>query len=223
MKLSETAFVETRTDGFGLRWFTPAVEVDLCGHATLAAAHVLWEEGRLPMAESARFDTRSGRLLATRSGGGVELDLPAVRPAPAEPRADLIAALGVRPVSAATSDLYDLVELASEAEVHAARPDFARLSAACRTGVAVTAPADDPALDFVSRFFAPALGVDEDPVTGSAHCLLGPFWGERLARVQLAARQVSRRGGRVAVRVRGDRVALGGSAVTVARGELLAT
>ncbi|MGD0539104.1 MAG: PhzF family phenazine biosynthesis protein [Verrucomicrobiota bacterium] len=222
MKHSETAFLERRADGWGLRWFTPAAEVKLCGHATLASAHVLWETGALESGQIAVFHTLSGRLAAQRCGGEIELDFPAkpALPAPAPP--GLLDALGAHSHSISRSEFDYLVELESPATLRALQPDFARLSALPVRGVIVTSLSDDPQFDFLSRFFAPAVGVNEDPVTGSAHCSLGPFWQARLGRDELLAWQASPRGGRVRVSVRGDRVGLGGRAVTVLRGKLTA-
>lgn len=223
MRHSETAFVAPGSEAFGLRWFTPAVEVELCGHATLAAAHVLWEGGRVDPGEAIGFDTASGRLRATKVGQTVELDFPA-RPAVECSRPPGLArALGTYPVWVGRSDEHDLLlELASAEEVRHLRPDFEGLAAVDARGLIVTSRVDDGEHDFVSRFFAPRLGVAEDPVTGSAHCTLGPYWSQRLGRTELLAFQASARGGEVAVRVEGDRVAIGGRACTVLRGELLA-
>ena len=222
MNLSETAFLLPREDGFGLRWFTPAVEVDLCGHATLAGAHVLWETGRLGPAEEARFHTRSGLLTAVRRGDWIELDFPATPDAPATAPPGLVEALGVEPRYVGKGRFDFLVELADEQAVRGLRPDFGRLRAVPARGVIVTAPSASAEWDFVSRFFAPACGVDEDPVTGSAHCCLAPFWSHRLGKSRLAARQLSARGGVLRVELAGDRVRIQGQAVTVLRGELLA-
>ena len=223
MNLSETAFVRPDGDGFRLRWFTPAVEVDLCGHATLASAHVLWAEGRVSAADAIRFHTRSGVLTVVRRDDGIEMDFPATPPEPALPPSGLLAALNLglagRLVCRTRFDY--LVEADGEAAVRQARPDFRALRDVEARGVIVTARSDDPAYDFVSRFFAPASGVDEDPVTGSAHCALAPFWAKRLGRAALVGRQVSARGGVVRVEVKGDRVGLGGKAVTAWRGELV--
>ena len=222
MNLSETAFLVPRGVGcWDLRWFTPAVEVDLCGHATLASAHVLWQEGLDGGAEALSFSTRSGTLGARRDGELVELDFPSTPAGVAEPPPDLLEALGVDPVQTASSGTDWLVELDDEAAVRAAQPDSRRLlSVDCR-GVIVTAPAsEESAADVVSRFFAPRVGIDEDPVTGSAHCAVGPWWAERLG-PRLVAHQASARGGELRVIVDGDRVRLGGTAVTVLRGELL--
>jgi PhzF family phenazine biosynthesis protein len=220
MNLSETSFLHRLDDGYRLRWFTPAVEVDLCGHATLAAAHVLWEDGHLPADAPARFHTRSGLLTAARGDGWIEMDFPAKSASAAEPPAGLEQSLGVAARSVGRNKFDYLVEVDSEETVRRLRPNFALLeSVECR-GVIVTGAAAGPPYDFVSRFFAPRAGVNEDPVTGSAHCCLGPFWQRRLGKDELLARQVSARGGDVRVRLRGDRVLLGGKAVTVLRGEL---
>jgi PhzF family phenazine biosynthesis protein len=220
MNLSETAFLVPRDDGFDLRWFTPAVEVDLCGHATLASAHVLWESGYLPVTEPARFHTRSGLLTAERRGDDIELDFPATAVAPAQAPDGLADALGgARIVSVGRGRLDYLIELEHEAAVSGLRPDFARLRTLPVRGVIVTSRASTPGWDVVSRFFAPGSGIDEDPVTGSAHCCLAPFWTERLGKAELVARQLSARGGTIHVRLDGDRVRLRGRAVTVLRGE----
>ena len=219
MNLSETAFLVRRTDGFDLRWFTPVVEVDLCGHATLASAHVLWEGGHLAATEQARFHTRSGLLTADRHDDGIELDFPATPVASADAPDGLIEALGARPVSVSRSRFDYLIELENEAAVRDLRPDSARLRHLPVRGVIVTSRASTAGWDFVSRFFAPGSGIDEDPVTGSAHCSLTPFWSERLGRSSLVARQLSARGGTLHVRMDGDRVRLRGPAVTVLRGE----
>jgi len=220
MNLSETAFLLREGDGFRLRWFTPAVEVELCGHATLASAHVLWEEGVLAPSETARFATRSGELRASRSGDLIELDFPTKPEHPAEPPENLLEALRVKPLYLGRNVFDYLLLLDSEEAVRAVSPDFALLRTVTVRGVIVTAPSARPEFDFVSRFFAPAVGVDEDPVTGSAHCCLGPFWAVRLGKSELVGHQVSARGGVVNVRVAGERVFLGGRAVTVLRGEL---
>ncbi|MBI4272022.1 MAG: PhzF family phenazine biosynthesis protein [Candidatus Rokubacteria bacterium] len=221
MNLAETAFLEARADGFGLRWFTPTVEVDLCGHATLAAAHVLWEEGHLPPGVAARFHTRSGLLTAERLGEWIELDFPATPEQPAPSPAGLAEALGAEPRHVGRTRFDYFVELDSEATVRALRPDQGALAALPTRGVIVTSRAAGDGFDFVSRFFAPASGIPEDPVTGSAHCALGPFWGVRLGKAEMLAYQASARGGVVRVRLAGDRVKLGGQAVTVLRGELV--
>jgi PhzF family phenazine biosynthesis protein len=220
MNLSETAFLLREGDGFRLRWFTPAVEVELCGHATLASAHVLWEEGVLPPSQTARFATKSGEVRAARRGDLIEMDFPTKPEQPAKPPENLLEALGVKPLYLGRNQFDYLVLLDSEEAVRAANPDFVLLRTVAVRGVIVTGPSAQPQYDFVSRFFAPAVGVDEDPVTGSAHCCLGPFWAARLGKSELVGHQVSARGGVVNVRVAGDRVFLGGRAVTVLRGEL---
>ena len=222
MNLSETAFLHAEEDGWRLRWFTPEVEVALCGHATLATAHVLWEDGHLAEDEVARFHTKSGLLTARRAGEWIELDFPA-KPILDAPAPDgLAAALGVEPVYVGRSHFDVLVEVASEAEVRALNPDVGRLAAVEARGVIVTARAGGGAgYDFVSRFFAPRVGVAEDPVTGSAHCVLAPYWAAKLGRDELVGFQASRRGGTVRVRAAGDRVHLGGRAITILRGELV--
>lgn len=222
MSLSETAFLLQRADAWALRWFTPTTEVDLCGHATLASAHVMWETGALGATETARFRTRSGVLTARRAGDWIELDFPALPSEAADPHPDLAEALGARPKRVLKSRFDYLIELDSEAAVRDLKPNLAMLAAMPARGIIVTAAATTPGFDFVSRFFAPAVGVPEDPVTGSAHCALGPYWQARLGRDQFLAYQASARGGVVRVTVRGDRVLLGGQAVTVMRGELAA-
>jgi PhzF family phenazine biosynthesis protein len=221
MNLSETAFLVAQADGYDLRWFTPTVEVDLCGHATLASSHVLWETGQLPPDAQARFHTRSGLLTAMRQGDWIELDFPA-RPVTAldAPPEAAVRALNVAPLFVGrTKDDY-VMELADEAAVRAVNPDFTQLRRADLRGVIITAQATTNGYDFVSRFFAPGAGIDEDPVTGAAHTVLGPYWQSRLKRDEFTAYQASARGGVVRVRVGGERVYLGGQAVTALRGEL---
>jgi PhzF family phenazine biosynthesis protein len=225
MNLSETAFLVREGDAFHLRWFTPAVEVTLCGHATLASAHVLFTEGYLRPGEIARFDTLSGRLTAERDGDWIVLDFPAKPDEEVtEPPADLIAALGLgasAPVYVGKNGLDYVVEVASAEIVRNLAPDISRLAKAPARGVIVTARSEAPEYDFVSRFFAPAVGVAEDPVTGSAHCCLTPYWAKRLGKTEMTGYQASARGGVVRVALVGDRVKLAGQAVTVLRGELL--
>ena len=221
MNLSETAFLVGRNDGYSLRWFTPVVEVDLCGHATLASAHVLWETGEANVDETIRFHTRSGLLSATRDGDWIELDFPATPVRPCDPPAAFIDALGVSPAYVGKSIFDYLVEVSSEAEVREVAPDFGALGRVDTRGVIVTSRSDSPECDFVSRFFAPATAVDEDPVTGSAHCALGPYWQSRLGKSEFAARQISERGGELRVRVDGDRVRIAGQAVTVMQATLV--
>lgn len=223
MNLSETAFLQRRDDGFTLRWFTPTQEVDLCGHATLASAHVLWTEGQLAPDERATFHTKSGELVAWREDGWITMDFPAEPPAPAEAPPELVEALGVAPVYVGRNRMDYLVVLEDERVVRTLRPDLVRLAEIDTRGVIVTAAGSD-GYDFVSRFFAPRYGVPEDPVTGSAHCCLGPFWAERLGQTPLVGRQVSARAGTVVVKTsgaEGKRVHLAGQAVTVLRAELV--
>jgi predicted PhzF superfamily epimerase YddE/YHI9 len=222
MNLAETAFLEPRAEGYNLRWFTPAVEVDLCGHATLASAHVLWEEGRLKPAETARFHTRSGWLTAVQRGEWIEMDFPATGDTPEPAPLELTDGLGARLKYVGRSKFDYIVELESEAILRGLQPDFGLLRRLGGRGVIVTARSSSRDYDFVSRFFAPAAGIDEDPVTGSAHACLGPFWSARLGKTEFVAYQASARGGVVRVRVNGERVLLGGQAVTVLRGELQA-
>ncbi|MCX9013123.1 MAG: PhzF family phenazine biosynthesis protein [Candidatus Methanoperedens sp.] len=221
MNLSETAFLYRQEDGFNLRWFSPAAEVELCGHATLASAHVLWEAGYLQPEEQARFYTRSGLLTARRMGDWIELDFPAEPEEKTSPHPDLVNALGITPEYVGRNRFDYLVEVDSEETVRNLKPDFALLKEIPVRGVIVTSLADSGGYDFVSRFFAPRVGVNEDPVTGSTHCCLGPFWRERLGKNELVAYQASLRGGIVRVRFRGGRVYLGGQAVTILRGELI--
>ncbi|MGH7516776.1 MAG: PhzF family phenazine biosynthesis protein [Gemmatimonadales bacterium] len=222
MNHAETAFLLREGDGWRLRWFTPAVEVDLCGHATLASAHVLWEEGHLARSDVVRFQTRSGLLTAVTRDGWIMLDFPATPPVAADPPAGLVAALGAPVVAVARTPFDWLVELENEAAVRALDPDLTALARLGGRGVIVTSQASSDGYDFVSRFFAPAVGVPEDPVTGSAHCALGPLWGARLGRHELVGCQASSRGGIVRVTLQGARVHLSGQAVTTLRGELLA-
>lgn len=229
MNLSETAFLLPQADGFNLRWFTPTVEVDLCGHATLASAHVLWSEGVLAEDCPAQFHTRSGLLTATRQASWIQLDFPLTPVDSATMPPDLPMMLGI-PVASVViyggKTRFDyLLAVESATIVQQINPDFAGLRSLPVRGIIVTSQADSPdydGYDFVSRFFAPSAGINEDPVTGSAHCALAPFWGDRLGKSELVGYQASARGGVVRVRVQGDRVLLSGQAVTVLRGELLA-
>lgn len=229
MNLAETAYVrpippDDRGERFELRWFTPEVEVPLCGHATLAAAHALCSEGRATLDETIRFVTKSGELTASQNGDLIELDFPATPAAPCDADSALLAALGIeRALFVGRTSVEDtLLVLESAEQVRNLRPDFRRLATLSGRGVMATAPSDEATYDFVSRFFAPGVGIDEDPVTGSAHCCLGPYWAERLDRRELIGRQASRRGGTVRVRLAGDRVRLGGKAITIFRGSLSA-
>jgi PhzF family phenazine biosynthesis protein len=221
MNLSETAFLVKRADGsYDLRWFTPSIEVDLCGHATLGTAHALWQDGHLAPGQQARFHTRSGLLTADQSDGWIEMDFPAKLASEAEAPPHLIEALGAQPKYVGRNQFDYLVEV-EETDLLKMAPDHARLRTLPVRGVIVTSRSSDPRYDFLSRFFAPGSGIDEDPVTGSAHTALTPYWAARLGKTTMLARQASPRGGIVRVTLKGDRVLLGGQAVTTLRGELL--
>ena len=226
MNLSETAFVEWRPDGpLGLRWFTPEVEVDLCGHATLASAYTLWHEGYLPWDQPIEFQTRSGILtcvgMETREGQPqIQLDFPALPWEVQDAPAGLADALGVIPLKVVRSSMDLLVQIDSEQEVKDCRPDFAALAQLPIRGLILTAASQQEDLDFISRFFAPGVGIPEDPVTGSAHCLLGPFWQQQMGKDSFSAFQASKRGGHIDLTVAGNRVLLRGQAERVWKGEL---
>ncbi|MEJ7593691.1 MAG: PhzF family phenazine biosynthesis protein [Planctomycetaceae bacterium] len=220
MNLSETAFVRPLDNDFELRWFTPTIEVDLCGHATLATAHTLWTEGIIAGDSPIRFHTRSGVLTCQKHNPWIELNFPATPVEESQPPEGLLQSLGVLPIFVGKSKFDNFVHVESEEIVRSLKPDFAKLLQIPMRGVIVTSRSDDSQFDFVSRFFAPAAGIDEDPVTGSAHCCLGPFWSEQLGKTEMKAFQASARGGILQVQVAGDRVVLGGKAVTVLRGEL---
>jgi len=217
---SETAYVSRIESGLSLRWFTPVIEVPLCGHATLASAHVLWSVGRAQGPIS--FETKSGVLTCERSGKLITMDLPIAELTEVQPPVGLMSALGgARPVSLQrTNNEQLLVELDDEESVRRIAPDFRALAQVSVRGVMVTARAKNPEFDFVSRYFAPAAGIDEDPVTGSAHCALTPFWAGRLGKQTLRAQQLSKRGGTLEVALAGERVRVGGRAVTVFTGAL---
>ena len=230
LKHSETAFLLPENDGHGhegpgqagyrLRWFTPGAEVDLCGHATLASAHVLFETGRLAPNAEARFFTRSGLLTACQNAGWTELNFPATPAQPAQAPEGLLESLGIREALYVGHNGFDyLVELADEREVRTLKPDFRALQQITARGVIVTAPGTGE-YDFISRFFAPQVAVDEDPVTGSAHCTLAPYWSDRLGKNHFSAYQASERGGFLRVRLEGERVVIAGKAVTIYEGFL---
>ena len=245
MNLAETAFLLKQGDGYNLRWFTPAVEVDLCGHATLASAHVLWETGALRAGEQARFHTKSGLLTAEKQGDWIELNFPATPAKEADAPAHLLEALNVPTLYIGKNQFDYLVEVDSEDVVRNLRPNISLLAQVPARGIIVTSRAsssirafgkievenmvqgnvdfrrDGEEFDFVSRFFAPQVGVDEDPVTGSAHCTLTPYWSKKLGKLEMVGYQASARGGIVRVRLDGERVRLSGQAVTVLRGELV--
>lgn len=217
MNLSETAFVRPREEGgWHLRWFTPTDEVDLCGHATLATAHVLFERELVPSDTTAVFHTLSGELRVTRrTDGQLEMDFPSEPANMGFPGELIDNAIGVDGRRHAANRMDALVELESEQQLRDLKLDMSAIAALDVRGLIVTAPADDPDLDFVSRFFGPQVGVPEDPVTGSAHCSLAPWWADRLGKTRMKARQISARGGEVEVELKGDRVLLRGYAVTV--------
>ncbi len=219
INLSETAFLWPEGPSFRLRWFTPLVEVDLCGHATLAAAHVLWETG-VWNRPTISFVTRSGELVVTRQGSLIEMSFPSLPAAPCDPPADIVRGIGAHIVAAAKSKFDYLIELESERDVRELAPDLGAIARVPARGVMVTARGSQ--YDFVSRFFGPAAGVPEDPVTGSAHCTLGPYWQEKLNKSNFRAFQASKRGGEIGVRVEKDRVYLSGQAVTTMTSELIA-
>lgn len=220
MNLSETAFVEDRGEVFGLRWFTPKVEVDLCGHATLATAHVLYSTGRLKDSDEARFDTRSGRLTCACEGEWIRMDFPADYTEPQNAIPELNEAIGIHPIATVRGREDYLVEIDRAESLSNLTPDMRELARLTTRGVIVTAKSPEPHLDFVSRFFAPAAGIDEDPVTGSAHCTLATYWARRLKKTEFEAYQASARGGRLRVRLEGERVYIMGQAVTVFAGEV---
>lgn len=222
MNLAETAFLVREGEGYRLRWFTPMMEVDLCGHATLASAHILWQEGFLASGDQAIFQTRSGKLTADKNESAIWLNFPAVLAEPAEAPPGLLEALGNPVCRNISKNQFDyIVELESEQAVRALTPNMTLLATIPQRGVGVTSRSDRSEFDFVSRFFAPAAGIPEDPVTGSAHCSLGPYWQPILNKTSFTAYQASPRGGIVQVVLAGDRVLLGGQAVTTLRGELV--
>lgn len=224
MNLAETAFLQPSGGSpgdYNLRWFTPTVEVDLCGHATLASAHALWQTERLRNQDVARFHTRSGLLTAERRGEWIELDFPSLPEEPVTPPADLARALGVTPIYVGHSKFDYLVDVESDAALRGLRPDFALVRQVEGRGVIVTSRSEDQRFDFLSRYFAPNAGIDEDAVTGSSHCTLAPYWSRKLGRTEMTGYQASARGGVVRMRLEGRRVWLGGRAVTVLKGELV--
>jgi PhzF family phenazine biosynthesis protein len=222
MNLSETAFLVRESTTWQLRWFTPKAEVDLCGHATLASAHILWKTNRLAPDKPAIFTTRSGQLTCTRRDTWIEMDFPAEPPEPAEDPGNLLAALNIpgQVVGKKRNRMDYLVEVADEQTLRSLKPDLPALARLPVRGIIVTARSQSPDFDFISRFFAPAVGVPEDPVTGSAHCCLAPYWAAKLGKTEMLAYQASPRGGIVRVAVRGNRVLLGGQAATILKAEL---
>jgi PhzF family phenazine biosynthesis protein len=221
MNLAETAFVRKLAGGFELRWFTPTIEVDLCGHATLASAQALWTAGIVAQGEPIPFHTRSGVLTCTRNDEWIELDFPATPAVPIDEPAGLSTALGARPTTVLQSKFDYVTVFDSAVDVRALRPDFRALGVFPVRGVIATALADEPKFEFIARFFGPASGIDEDPATGSAYCSLLPYWSAQLGKTEMTAYQASQRGGVIRLRLQGDRVILGGQAVTIWEGMLL--
>lgn len=221
MNLSETAFLHPDGDGFNLRWFTPTMEIKLCGHATLASAHALWETKVLRADQSARFHTKSGPLICRQTGGWIEMDFPIQPVESADVPFALAEALDTMPVFAGHAGPNWLVEVVSDLTVRELRPNFRSLAELPVQGIIVTARAESASFDFISRYFAPSTGLNEDPVTGSAHCALAPYWCAKFGKNDLVGFQASARGGVVRVGVRDERVLLGGQAVTTSRVELI--
>jgi PhzF family phenazine biosynthesis protein len=217
MNLPETAFLVKEGEGYNLRWFTPNAEIDLCGHATLASAYILWEKGYLKKDHEAKFSTKSGLLTAKMNEGWIELNFPAVLEEKTEPPSELLEALGVKATYVGKNKFDYLVEVESEETVTTIKPDFMKLLKIPARGVIITSKSKE--YDFVSRFFAPQIGVWEDPVTGSSHCCLGPYWQKKLNKNEFIAYQTSERGGILKVKVIGERVLISGKAVTVMEGE----
>lgn len=220
MNLSETAFLSEREGGFDLRWFTPEKEVDLCGHATLASAHILWETGALKRSQEARLRTKSGLLKAMLKRSWIDMDFPSERAFEADMPEELARALKVDPVFAGRNRMDYIIEVGSEDMVRNLEPDMEMLKRIDARGFIVTSMSRSGDLDFISRFFAPAYGIPEDPVTGSAHCCLGPYWETKLGKKEFTAYQASKRGGTLKVRIDNDRVILSGRAVTVFEADL---
>jgi PhzF family phenazine biosynthesis protein len=220
MNLSETAFLVPVEDGFNLRWFTPVAEVELCGHGTLASAHLLYESGILQVDEQVCFHTLSGVLKAAKVGDFIELDFPSTPAKACESPPGLLEALGAEAIFVGKNKFDYLVEVDQKADLRCLEPDFGALKELGTRGVMVTSISDVPEYDFISRFFAPGVGIDEDPVTGSAHTCLGPYWQTKLGKDEMVAYQASARGGVVHVRVAPDRVYLQGQAVTVFKAEM---
>jgi len=222
MNLSETAFLVSHKDGFNLRWFTPTTEIDLCGHATLASAHILYEFGFYEEDEKIEFYTKSGTLVARYHDGFVELDIPLHDPGEVSPLPILDEALGASPVKTSVyNESFVLAEFENEDTIRSLRPNFKLLDQLPYIDICVTARANPGKYDFVSRFFSPKQGINEDPVTGMAHCVLGPYWAKTLGKTQFLAFQASPRTGEIRVRLGNQRVFVGGKAITVLRGDLI--
>jgi PhzF family phenazine biosynthesis protein len=221
MNLSETAFILKQEQGYSLRWFTPKIETDLCGHATLAAAHMIWEKGLLSKSETINFHTRSGVLTAEKKGELIEMGFPALYARPEDFSPEILSAFNITPVYVGKFEGKQLIEVENEEIVRSLDPDFGKLKRLDERAVIITARSDSQEFDFISRCFAPWVGVNEDPVTGSSHCCLATYWGKRLKKSELRAYQASPRGGTLTMRLDGDRVMLGGQAVTIIKGNLL--
>jgi PhzF family phenazine biosynthesis protein len=221
MNLSETAFLHPIEGGFSLRWLTPVVEVKLCGHATLAASFALWETGVLSPNQEARFHTLSGWLTCRRVGSWIEMSFPTVACDPCDPPAVLQEALNCDIVASGCTGMDFLIEVKDAPVLRRLKPNFGMLSSLPVRGVIATCRSDANSYDFLSRFFAPAAGVNEDPVTGSAHCTLGPYWQAKLGKSDFVAYQASERGGLVKLTVQPDRVLLYGQAVMMSKVELM--
>ena len=219
--LSETAFVEKKHGFYGLRWFTPEIEVDLCGHATLAAASVLWEQSIAYSESLIEFETKSGMLSAMKKDGLILMDFPMEAAVPSECPQELVNALGVEPIYTGRNRFDFIVEVESENVLRKISPDYDLLSKLETRGVIVTSNSESKSFDFVSRFFAPRAGIPEDPVTGSAHCCLAPYWSGKLNKKSMTGFQASERGGTVHVELKENRVLLGGEAVTLSSGKLM--
>ena len=220
INLSETAFLWPLKDGYSLRWFTPVSEVDLCGHATLASAHVLWESGELNRDSDARFYTKSGLLTAHREEDWIELNFPSEPEEKTIPPQFLLDGLGIEATYIGKNRFDYLIEVNSEAAVRRIMPNWTLLKKIDTRGIIVTSRSTSPDYDFISRAFFPSIGINEDPVTGSAHCCLGPYWQHKLSKNELIGYQASQRGGMVKVHVHGERVLLAGRAITVMKGEI---
>lgn len=220
MNLSETAFIQPAQDALTLRWFTPLKEVDMCGHATLASAHCLWEQGIVSRQQAITFTTLSGDLGARLNNGLIELDFPCLKPEPITPPLALINTLGITPLYCGMFGEKHLFEIDNEAQLLALAPDFAALKQLPGRGVTITCRTPSAGLDFKSRYFAPWVGINEDPVNGSSHCALTPYWAQKLNKQQLTAYQASQRGGVLNLELTGNRVKIAGKAKTLLEGKL---
>ena len=221
MNLSETAFITGKKSPFNLRWFTPAVEVELCGHATLATAHVLYETEIMQRNERIIFKIRSGILSTTYHNGWIEMDFPAFPALEINKKDEITRALNATPDQVYSSGESIMAVYDNPEKIHKMTPDFELIKEFKIQGIMATSHSDEPDVDFISRYFAPYVGIDEDPVTGSAHCSLGPFWGERLNKTILNAKQVSARGGTIRVELKENRTVISGQAVTIFTGAIL--